>query len=134
MMKIAANYADIWECSYLTPHEYFSLNKRFERLLKAQNNQEYKDLQNKVIKRSIELDVLIASTDQELEYKKKVFARERGPGVYNQILKKGLVGKPAEVSARIQEYMELGINQFFLAFQDPFDLKSIELFMDAVKS
>jgi alkanesulfonate monooxygenase SsuD/methylene tetrahydromethanopterin reductase-like flavin-dependent oxidoreductase (luciferase family) len=134
MMKIAANYADVWECSYLTPHEYFSLNERFERLLKAQNNQEYKDLQNKVIKRSIELDVLIASTDQELEHKKKVFAMERGPGVYNQILKKGLVGKSAEVSARIREYVDLGINQFFLAFQDPFDLKSIELFIDAVKS
>ena len=134
MMKIASNYADVWECSYLTPHEYFSLNERFERLLKAQNNQEYKDLQNKVIKRSIELDVLIASTDQELEYKKKVFAMERGPGVYKQILKKGLVGNSAEVSARIQEYVELGINQFFLAFQDPFDLKSIELFIDAVKS
>ena len=133
MMKIASNYADVWECSYLTPHEYFSLNERFEILLKAQNNQEYKDLQNKVIKRSIELDVLIASTEQELEYKKKVFAMERGPGVYNQILKKGLVGKSTEVSARIQEYVDLGINQFFLAFQDPFDLKSIELFMDAVK-
>ena len=134
MMKIAANYADVWECSYLTPHEYFSLNERFERLLKTQNNQESKVLQNKVVKRSIELDVLIASTEQELEYKKKVFAMERGPGVYNQILKKGLVGNSAEVSARMQEYVELGINQFFLAFQDPFDLKSIELFMDAVKS
>ena len=118
----------------MTPHEYFSLNERFEILLKAQNNKESKEPQNKVVKRSVELDVLIASTDQELEYKKKVFAMERGPDVYNQILKKGLVRKSAEVSARIQEYVDLGINQFFLAFQDPFDLKSIELFMDAVKS
>ena len=36
MMKIAANYADTWECSYLTPNEYLSLNERFEILLKAQ--------------------------------------------------------------------------------------------------
>ena len=134
MMKIAANYADTWECSYLTPNEYFSLNERFEILLKAQNNKEPKELQNKVVKRSIELDVLIANTEQELDYKKKVFAMERGPGVYNEILKKGLVGNSDEVYARMQEYVDLGINQFFLAFQDPFDLKSIELFMDAVKS
>jgi alkanesulfonate monooxygenase SsuD/methylene tetrahydromethanopterin reductase-like flavin-dependent oxidoreductase (luciferase family) len=135
MMKIAANYGDVWECSYLTPSEYFSLNERFKRLLeKVQNKEEFKEPQNKVVKRSIELDVLIADTDQELDYKKKVFAMERGPGIYNQILKKGLVGNCAEVRARVQEYVDLGIDQFFLAFQDPFDLKSIELFMDAVKS
>lgn len=34
MMKIAANYADTWECSYLTPNEYFTLNQRFESLSK----------------------------------------------------------------------------------------------------
>lgn len=59
---------------------------------------------------------------------------ERGPGIHNQLLKKGLVGNPDEVRSRIQEYVNLGINQFFLAFQDPFDLNSIELFMDAVQS
>lgn len=134
MMKIAATYADVWECSYLTPNEYFTLNERFEKLLESQSKKEDKDQQNKKVKRSIELDVLIASTEQELDYKKKVFAMERGPGVYDQILKKGLVGNPAEVCTRIREYVDLGITQFFLAFQDPFDLKSIELFMDAVKS
>jgi alkanesulfonate monooxygenase SsuD/methylene tetrahydromethanopterin reductase-like flavin-dependent oxidoreductase (luciferase family) len=132
MMKIAANYADTWECSYLTPNEYLSLNERFEILLKAQKNKEFKEPRNKVIKRSVELDVLIANTEQELGYKKKVFAMERGQSVYNEILKKGLVGNPDEVYVRVQEYIDLGINQFFLAFQDPFDLKSIELFMDAV--
>lgn len=134
MMKIAATHANVWECSYLTPNEYFTLNERFEKLLEYQSKKEAKDQQNKVVKRSIELDVLIASTEQELDYKKKVFAMERGPGVYDQILKKGLVGNPAEVCTRIREYVDLGINQFFLAFQDPFDLKSIELFMEAAKS
>lgn len=134
MMKIAATYADVWECSYLTPNEYFTLNERFEKLLESQSKKEDKDQQNRKVKRSIELDVLIASTEQELDYKKKVFAMERGPGVYDQILKKGLVGNPAEVCTRIREYVDRGVNQFFLAFQDPFDLKAIELFMDAVKS
>lgn len=135
MMKIAANYADIWECSYLTPIEYFTLNQRFESLSKKiQNNKDSTKPQNGAVKRSIELDVLIASTEEELDYKKKLFAIERGAGVYTQILKKGLVGNSAKVRARLQQYVDLGIDQFFLAFQDPFDLKSIELFMDTVKS
>ena len=134
MMKIAATYADIWECSYLTPDEYSTLNKKFEILFNAQNSKKSKDPQSKEIRRSIELDVLIANTEQELDYRKKIFAMERGPGVYNQILRKGLVGSPTEVRTRIQEYVDLGINQFFLAFQDPFDHKSIELFMNTVKN
>jgi alkanesulfonate monooxygenase SsuD/methylene tetrahydromethanopterin reductase-like flavin-dependent oxidoreductase (luciferase family) len=135
MMKIAANYGDTWECSYLSPHEFFTLNERFESLSrKAENNEESKKPRNRVVNRSIELDVLFASTEQELDYKKKVFAMERGPGVYNQILKKGLVGNSAEIRARIQEYVDLGIKQFFLAFQDPLDLDSIESFMDTVKN
>jgi alkanesulfonate monooxygenase SsuD/methylene tetrahydromethanopterin reductase-like flavin-dependent oxidoreductase (luciferase family) len=135
MMRIAANYADTWECSYLTPNEYFTLNQRFESLSKKmQNNRDSTNPQNGVVKRSIELDVLIASTERELDYKKKLFAMERGLGVYTQILKKGLVGNSTQVRTRLQQYVDLGISQFFLAFQDPFDLKSIELFMDAVKS
>jgi alkanesulfonate monooxygenase SsuD/methylene tetrahydromethanopterin reductase-like flavin-dependent oxidoreductase (luciferase family) len=135
MMKIAANYADTWECSYLTPNEYFTLNQRFESLSKKmQNSRDSTNPQNGVVKRSIELDVLIASTERELDYKKKLFAMERGPSVHTQILKKGLVGNSTQVRTRLQQYVDLGISQFFLAFQDPFDLKSIELFMDAVKS
>ena len=57
---------------------------------------------------------------------------ERGPGVYGQILKHGLVGKPDTIAKRINEYKRAGIDQFFLAFQDPFDLKALELFIDTV--
>jgi alkanesulfonate monooxygenase SsuD/methylene tetrahydromethanopterin reductase-like flavin-dependent oxidoreductase (luciferase family) len=83
--------------------------------------------------KSIELDVLIAESDSELEYKKRVFAMERGPAVYNQILDNGLVGTPENISKRIKEYTKAGINQFFLAFQDPFDFKALELFIHSVK-
>jgi alkanesulfonate monooxygenase SsuD/methylene tetrahydromethanopterin reductase-like flavin-dependent oxidoreductase (luciferase family) len=59
---------------------------------------------------------------------------ERGPGVYNQILTHGLVGRPDTIAQRINEYTDAGVDQFFLAFQDPLDLKALDLFMDAVKS
>jgi alkanesulfonate monooxygenase SsuD/methylene tetrahydromethanopterin reductase-like flavin-dependent oxidoreductase (luciferase family) len=54
---------------------------------------------------------------------------ERGPGVAHQILKHGLVGKPEEIAEKLIEYVNAGIDQFFLAFQDPFDHTALDLFM-----
>jgi alkanesulfonate monooxygenase SsuD/methylene tetrahydromethanopterin reductase-like flavin-dependent oxidoreductase (luciferase family) len=58
---------------------------------------------------------------------------ERGPAAYSQILNNGLVGTPRIISKRVKEYIEAGVNQFFLAFQDPFDFNALELFIHAVK-
>jgi alkanesulfonate monooxygenase SsuD/methylene tetrahydromethanopterin reductase-like flavin-dependent oxidoreductase (luciferase family) len=84
----------------------------------------------KIIK-SIELDIIIADSDSNLEYKKRVFAMERGPGVAHQILRHGLVGKPDKIAEKLKGYTNAGVDQFFLAFQDPFDSKALELFMEA---
>ena len=56
---------------------------------------------------------------------------ERGPGVAHQILKHGLIGKPNEIAEKLKEYVDAGIDQFFLAFRDPFDHKALDLFMKA---
>ena len=58
---------------------------------------------------------------------------ERGPAVFNQILNNGLVGKPDVISKKVKKYTDAGVNQFFLAFQDPFDFKALELFKKSVK-
>jgi alkanesulfonate monooxygenase SsuD/methylene tetrahydromethanopterin reductase-like flavin-dependent oxidoreductase (luciferase family) len=132
MMRTAAKYADIWESSYLSPAQFSSLNSRFEGHVTAlkEGNDIYD--QRKIL-RSIELDVLIAESESELEHKKRVFAMERGPAAYSQILNNGLVGTPRIISKRVKEYIEAGVNQFFLAFQDPFDFNALELFIHAVK-
>ena len=57
---------------------------------------------------------------------------ERRPAVYNQILNKGLVGTPDTIANRVKEYMDVGVDQFFLAFQDPFDSNALELFITSV--
>ena len=57
---------------------------------------------------------------------------ERGPSVAHQILKHGLVGKPDTISGKLKEYTNAGVDQFFLAFQDPFDSKALDLFMKAI--
>jgi alkanesulfonate monooxygenase SsuD/methylene tetrahydromethanopterin reductase-like flavin-dependent oxidoreductase (luciferase family) len=128
-MEIAAKYADIWESSYITPEQFALLNKKFDAIYKQFNNYDCK-ISKRIIK-SIELDVIIADSDSDLEYKKRIFAMERGPSVAHQIVKHGLVGKPDEIQEKIEEYMNAGVDQFFLAFQDPFDHKALDLFMNA---
>ena len=126
MMCLAARYADIWEASYLSPEQFRILNTTFYDISKK--------FGSKSITKSIELDVIIASSDSELKYKEKLFAMERGPNVYNQILGHGLVGTPYKIAEKLKDYSDAGIEQFFLAFQDPFDARALELFIDSTKS
>nr|MDQ3718973.1 LLM class flavin-dependent oxidoreductase [Thermoproteota archaeon] len=124
MISIAARFADIWEASYLSPEQFHKLNSAFDNISKKVNRS---------VLKSIELDVIIAESSADLKYKEKLVAMERGPSVYNQIVRNGLVGIPEMIAERVKEYIDAGIGQFFLAFQDPFDSKALELFMDAVK-
>jgi alkanesulfonate monooxygenase SsuD/methylene tetrahydromethanopterin reductase-like flavin-dependent oxidoreductase (luciferase family) len=140
MLNLAARFADIWETSYLSPQEFSKLNLEFERMYQkaiteVKNSSDTNNMGKAKTNtsKSIELDVIIAESDSDLEYKKKIFAMERGPGMYNQTLKHGLIGTPEKVATRVKEYTDAGINQFFLAFQNPFDLKALELFMDATE-
>ena len=136
MMRIAARFADIWESSYLTSMEFSAKNRKFEEMSKQENSNKDSKTRgnpNSSPKRSIELDVIIANSNKELQDQKKVLAVERGPKAYRQVLQKGLVGTPKEIQSKISAYIKLGIDQFFLAFQDPLDPKSMELFMQSVK-
>ena len=131
-MQIAAKYADVWESSYITPEQFTFLSKKFEDIKSEQSNNN-NSIDKKTIKKSIELDVVIADSDSDLEYKKRIFAMERGPGMSHQILNHGLVGTTDKIAERIKEYIDAGANQFFLAFQDPFDSRALELFTDAFR-
>lgn len=101
----------IWESSCSTSKEFCNLNTEIRH-----NNVRY----HGSVARSIEFDVIVAQSNPELEYKKKIFAMASGPGVYNEIIKNGLIGK-LDIIAEIQ------------AFQDPFDLRALELFVDSLK-
>ena len=126
-MQIAAKYAQGWESSYLTPEQFVSLNEKFESICKKVN----RNVEQRITK-SIELDVIISESESDLEYKKRIFAMERGPAVANQMLKHGLVGTPEKIKNRLKQYIDAGVDQFLLAFQDPLDAKSLELFIKAV--
>src|ERR687883_575093 len=130
-MQIAAKYAGTWESSYITPEQFASLNKKFDQMHKQFNSNDNGVNRSKKISKSIELDVIIADSDSDLEYKKRIFAMERGPSVAHQILKHGLVGMPDIIAEKLREYTNAGVDQFLLAFQDPFDHKALDLFMEA---
>lgn len=133
-MQIANKYADVWESSYLTPDQLAALNKKFEGL-KSNSNQNSKQhsVGEKLIKKSIELDVLIADSDSDLEHKKKIFVTERGLATARMIFEYGLVGRPSRVAERLRKYIDAGADQFILAFQDPFDSNALELFTEAFR-
>jgi alkanesulfonate monooxygenase SsuD/methylene tetrahydromethanopterin reductase-like flavin-dependent oxidoreductase (luciferase family) len=126
MIQLALKHADIWETSYLSPEEFVFTNSKFEEAYKESK------LTKKIIK-SIELDVIIANSDSELEYKKRQFAMERGPAILDKIQRHSLVGKPEDIAQKVRKYIDAGIEQFFLAFQDPFDCQAIQLFMSTVR-
>jgi alkanesulfonate monooxygenase SsuD/methylene tetrahydromethanopterin reductase-like flavin-dependent oxidoreductase (luciferase family) len=128
MMAIAAKYANVWEASYISPDKFRILEKKFKDIC----NREGRGKSDKII-RSIEVDVIIAESDSELEYKKKLFMMDRGPGVFNHIMSNGIVGTPENIKQKIKEYVNVGVDQFFLAFPDPFAHDDLELFMDCVK-
>jgi hypothetical protein len=110
------------------------IKRSFERYLSSVKNNEDDDItKNKAVLKSIELDVLIAETESELEYKKRIYAMERGPQVYYQIIRNGLVGLPDIIAKKVKDYLKADIDQFFLAFQNPFDLKALDLFMNSMK-
>jgi len=125
MIQLVLKHADIWESSYLSPEQFAAVDSKFEETSKENN------VTKKIVK-SIELDVIIANSDSELEYKKKLFAMERGPAILNQILRHSLVGKPNDVAQKVRKYIDAGVEQFFLAFQDPFDYKAIQLFANTM--
>ena len=123
MMQVATKHAEIWESSYLSPEQFASIHSEFEKISNPTT---------KTIVKSIE-DVIIANSDSELEYKKRLFAMERGPAVLSQLLKHSLVGKPEDIAQKVRKYIDAGIDQFFLAFQDPFEYEAIQLFMNTMK-
>lgn len=135
MMRITAKYADMWEISYLTPREYGFKKRKFDEIVSSidAENKSYKD-GDRELTRSIELDVIIASTQEELKSKKKGFTIERDVSLGSTILNRGLIGTPDLVQQKVMEYIDMGVNQFLLAFQNPYDLASIKLFMNSMKS
>lgn len=72
-LQIAAKCAHIWESSYLTPEQFYTLDEKFEGIFEKTHRRG----DRKMVTKSIELDVLISASESDLEYKKKIIELER---------------------------------------------------------
>jgi alkanesulfonate monooxygenase SsuD/methylene tetrahydromethanopterin reductase-like flavin-dependent oxidoreductase (luciferase family) len=120
----------VWEVSYISPNKFKNIAKKFKDICNRESRENKN--KNKII-RSIELDVIIAKSHSELEYKKKLFMMNRSPNDLARFMNNGLVGTPEDIKEKIKEYVKAGVDQFFLAFPDPFKHDDLELFIDSVK-
>ncbi|TLX67203.1 MAG: hypothetical protein E6L03_07175 [Thaumarchaeota archaeon] len=102
--------------------------KKFRKIIIANN------IGKRRIQSSIELDVIIGESYNDLKNKEQILSMQRGPNILHQVMKRGLVGKSDNIAEKVQKYLDASIDRFFLAFQDPYDTKSLQLFHDIIES
>jgi alkanesulfonate monooxygenase SsuD/methylene tetrahydromethanopterin reductase-like flavin-dependent oxidoreductase (luciferase family) len=110
-LSLTARRADGWEASYVTPETFATLGARLDTLLAIEGRA------RRAVRRSVEVDVIVAASPAEREVWIQRFAAERG-GDTAALLETALVGDPAAVAARILTYAEAGATDLMLGFVD----------------
>ncbi|MEM4311047.1 MAG: LLM class flavin-dependent oxidoreductase [Nitrososphaerales archaeon] len=116
MLKIASKYADMAEISFLRVHE---IRKKIELL-------------NSRLPISLEIDVFIHRDREEaLKEAKDYFLRNYLPQDY---FDRNLVGNPEDCLTKLLRYMDAGISQFTLVFNQRNLDEAVKLFSEKVVS
>jgi alkanesulfonate monooxygenase SsuD/methylene tetrahydromethanopterin reductase-like flavin-dependent oxidoreductase (luciferase family) len=111
-LALAARRADGWEASYLTPAEFAARSARVDVLLGAAGRAPSE------LRRSVEVDVILASSADERETWARRFRADRGGRAADGMLDTALVGDAEAVTARIVEYAAAGATDLMLGFVD----------------
>jgi alkanesulfonate monooxygenase SsuD/methylene tetrahydromethanopterin reductase-like flavin-dependent oxidoreductase (luciferase family) len=111
-LDVAARRAGGWEASYLTPAAFGARWRRLRSLLEAAGRAWWD------YRRSVELDVVLAPTDAEVNDALAGFCEARGLGTDDALLATALIGTPDSVRARIAEYTAAGATDLLLGFAD----------------
>jgi alkanesulfonate monooxygenase SsuD/methylene tetrahydromethanopterin reductase-like flavin-dependent oxidoreductase (luciferase family) len=111
-LALTARVADGWEASYVTPAAFADLGLRLDALLARAGRQAAG------IRRSVELDVILAGSRAAQEAWTDRFAAERGVARGHAILDTALVGEADAVAARIGAYAAAGATDLMLGFAD----------------
>ncbi|HLI46436.1 MAG TPA: LLM class flavin-dependent oxidoreductase [Geobacterales bacterium] len=112
-IPIALKYADIWELSYVTPEK---LRELLDRYKKAN------------IEISIELDVIIAKDHESFRRKYSEYLNMRSSKAEESFRLSAIAGTPDQCIKKIQQYLDLGIKRFTLAFNEYPAMDGIEVF------
>ena len=111
-LALTARRADGWEASYLSPAAFAALGARLDALLAAAGRHRAD------VRRSVELDVILAGSASERAALMHRFAAERGVAPGHVILDTALVGDAEAVAARIADYAAAGATDLMLGFVD----------------
>ncbi len=112
MLALAAELADVWEASYLTPAAFAEKLKRLEGHCRASG----RDVRQ--IRRSVEVDVVVGENASELSAGTRQFLKARALPGGHPLLETALIGDPSRCRERLLEYREAGVTDFTLSFAD----------------
>lgn len=111
-LALAARCADGWEASYVSPVEFEALSARLDALLAALGRHPAD------VRRSVEIDVVLADSARERETWVRRFCAERQVHPGHALLDTALIGDADEVAARVERYAGAGATDLMLGFAD----------------
>jgi alkanesulfonate monooxygenase SsuD/methylene tetrahydromethanopterin reductase-like flavin-dependent oxidoreductase (luciferase family) len=120
-LAAAARCADGWEASYVTPAEFRARWALVRDRLREDGRGEAD------FRRSVELDVVIASTS-DVSNARRAFCHARNIPPDHPLLETVLIGDAPRIAARIGEYAAAGVTDLMLGFADFPDLGMLEHF------
>ena len=118
-LALTARRADGWEASYVSPTAFGRLSARVDGWLAQEGRAP------QALRRSIEVDVIVAASPAERETWIRRFCAERGRDAA-ALLDTALVGDAETVAARILDYAAAGATDLMLGFVDFPDTTMLE--------
>jgi alkanesulfonate monooxygenase SsuD/methylene tetrahydromethanopterin reductase-like flavin-dependent oxidoreductase (luciferase family) len=125
-LKVAARWAEGWEASYITPEGFAEKRERLQALLASEGRD------NAVMRRSVEVDVVIGRDEGAAQEAGRRFCQSRGIASDDPLLDTALVGEPKAVLRRIAKYEAAGVTDLMCSFADFPDLEMLTLFAEEV--
>lgn len=120
-IEIALKHADIWELSYLPPEMLNPIIEKYREKIKN-------------IEISLELDVVIGKNEKDFKKKFNRYLKIRRTKEEEPFVKSAIKGKPEDCIKKIEEYLNLGVKRFTLAFNEIPTLEGIKIFAEEVMS
>jgi alkanesulfonate monooxygenase SsuD/methylene tetrahydromethanopterin reductase-like flavin-dependent oxidoreductase (luciferase family) len=127
MLALVAELADGWEASYLTPATFA------EKLTRLAEHCQTTGRDVGQIRRSGEVDVVLALKPTEVKATTRLFLESRGLADGHPQLETARIGDPARCRDRILQYRNAGVTDFTLSFADFPAREMLRLFAEQVR-
>ena len=111
MLPLVARYADVWNMSGASPEEFEAKSRILDKKCSEVGRQPAE------IRRTIELDCILATDQIDRSLLAKTFTRRLGRGE-SELTSRHLIGTAEELTERIRAYVEAGVEEFVLWFGD----------------